>query len=232
MTPKAEKEGFIVAYPNGTGPFRKFFLSWNVGPCSRIPGYGSADDLDFIRQLIITLRSQYAIDPNRIYVAGLSNGGMLAYQIAENMPELVAAICPVSSCMFGVANQNKTPISVIAIHGLRDRVIPFKGGVGSYFGYPIRTTRVADAIDYWVKRNGCSATPCHEQNGSVSKDTWRGGSGNSEVCLCTIVQGGHAWPGGKRVFPLADRPTTCLSATDLMWDFFVHHPKQEWSSHL
>lgn len=230
MTCKAQKEGFIVVYPNGTGPFRKFFLTWNVGPCSRIPGYGAADDLAFLRQLIMTLRSQYTIDPRRIYVTGLSNGGMMAYQIGAKMPDLVAAICPVASCMFSVSTENKSPLSIIAIHCMNDRVIPFKGGRGWYFGYPITTTRVADAIEYWVNRNGCSATPVHERIGLVSKDTYSGGAQDSEVCLCTIDRGGHAWPGGRRVFPLADRPPNCLSATDLMWDFFVRHPKKKWSN--
>ena len=63
MTPKARKEHFIVAYPNGTGPFRKFFLTWNVGPCSG-KGWKKADDLGFIRKMIEVLETEYDINPN------------------------------------------------------------------------------------------------------------------------------------------------------------------------
>jgi polyhydroxybutyrate depolymerase len=226
MTRKAEKEHFIVVYPNGTGRMHRYFLTWNVGPCCGTASHKHANDVGFIRQMIIALTKEYQIDPNRIYVTGLSNGGMLAYRVAAEMPDLVAAICPISACMYAISGEMTAPVSVVAFHGTRDRVIPYEGGLGCFFGYPVRTRPVAEAIQYWVKRNGCNSVPLREQLDAASKDTYTGGLGNTEVCLYTLKKGGHCWPGGRSAFLLADRPDTNLSATDLMWQFFSSHPKQ------
>ncbi|PWT96171.1 MAG: hypothetical protein C5B53_10215 [Candidatus Melainabacteria bacterium] len=226
MTPKAEKERFIVAYPNGTGFFRKFFLSWNVGPCRKLVRSKKVDDLAFIRKMIELFEAKYNVDPRRVYVTGLSNGGMLAYRIAAEMPDLVAAISPVACCMYNTPNDMSAPVSVLAFHGTADRVIPLDGHKGSFYGYQIQTVPVSEGIRYWVKRDQCCPCPLHEDIGVVSKETYRNSSGNAEVCLYTIKHGNHSWPGGKCVFPLADHPQKCLVATDLMWEFFRTHPKQ------
>jgi len=225
MTPKAQKEHFIVAYPNGTGLFRRFFLTWNVGPCSG-SGWKKVDDLGFIRKMIEVLENEYDINPNRIYVTGLSNGGMLAYRIAAEMPELVAAISPVSCCMYGAPDEVTSPVSVMAFHGIKDRVIPYNGGDGSFYGYRIKTRPVIEGVEYWVRRDRCNPVPNHEEIGSVTEEIYDGGADNTEVCLYIIKNGGHAWPGGKSIAPLACRPVKCLCATDLMWDFFCKHSKQ------
>jgi len=229
MTPKALKEHFIVVYPNGTGSLRKLFLIWNVGPCSRITGWKEVDDLAFIRQMIAVLKNEYDIDPNRIYVTGLSNGGMLAYRIAAEMPNVVAAICPIACCMYDVPDRVASPVSVLVFHGTNDRVFPYGGGVGSFYGIRIKTRPVTEAIRYWAKWDQCYPIPIHEDFGLVARDRYGGGADNTEVCLYTIRNGGHSWPGGRSAFPLADRPQNCLSATDLMWDFFCQHPKQHGS---
>jgi polyhydroxybutyrate depolymerase len=226
MTPKAEKEHFIVAYPNGTGFFRKFFLSWNVGPCRKLVRSKKVDDLAFIRKMIVLLRDEYNVDPRRVYVTGLSNGGMLAYRIAAELPDLVAAISPIACCMYSTTNDIETPVSVLAFHGTDDRVIPFDGHKGSFYGYQIRTVPVSEGISYWVKRDRCRPVPLREDVGVVSKESYGDGVGNAEVCLYTIKHGNHSWPGGKCVFPLADHPQKALAATDLMWEFFCRHPKQ------
>jgi polyhydroxybutyrate depolymerase len=74
FTAKSDVEGFIVVYPEGFG------ASWNV-----VGGFGDAfstniDDVGFIRALIDSLQGKFAIDRNRIYVAGFSQGAMMAYR--------------------------------------------------------------------------------------------------------------------------------------------------------
>ena len=60
-------------------------------------------------------------------------------------------------------------------------------------------------------------------NGNVIIDTHVGGQDQTEVTLVTIVNGTHSWPGGSK----EENRTTEISATDMMWDFFVAHPKQK-----
>ena len=54
------------------------------------------DDVRFIQQLIAYLKQHYAIDSTRIYIAGFSNGGMLTYQLAEQMGTQLAAVAVVT----------------------------------------------------------------------------------------------------------------------------------------
>jgi polyhydroxybutyrate depolymerase len=60
MSGKAEKEGFIVVYPDGIDK------AWNDGS-----GPESIDDLNFVITLVTTLEGQYSIDPKRIYATGI-----------------------------------------------------------------------------------------------------------------------------------------------------------------
>src|SRR5580704_8834959 len=77
---KADKEGFVVAYPNGSGRLRNRLLTWNSGNCCGYALDNSVDDVGFIRALIDALEKTRAIDPTRVYATGMSNGGMMTYR--------------------------------------------------------------------------------------------------------------------------------------------------------
>jgi polyhydroxybutyrate depolymerase len=68
FTPKSDKEGFIVVYPQGVAQ------SWNAPHGMGVAHEENIDDVGFIRELIDRLEQKYVIDPRRIYVAGFSNG--------------------------------------------------------------------------------------------------------------------------------------------------------------
>jgi polyhydroxybutyrate depolymerase len=78
-----------------------------------------------------------------------------------------------------------------------------------------------------VSHDGCSTVPQREEHGNIVCETYSGGRDGTEVVLYTIVGGRHAWPGGQIGGPLGDEPTQEISATDLMWEFFVRHPKDQ-----
>ncbi len=122
MSIKAETEGFIVAYPDGLNK------AWNDGT-----GRESRDDLQFITELIKSLRSRYNIDPKRVYATGISNGGGMTNRVACDLSNIIAAIGPVS----GAYNLWKDchpsrPVPVIAFHGTADKIVLFEGaGLGN-----------------------------------------------------------------------------------------------------
>jgi polyhydroxybutyrate depolymerase len=93
---KADQEGFIAVYPNGTGLWQNRFLTWNAGNCCAYAYENRIDDVGFIRALIGQLRKDYAVDDRRIYAAGISNGGMMSYRLACGLSDLIAAIGPVA----------------------------------------------------------------------------------------------------------------------------------------
>jgi len=227
---KADEEGFIVVYPDGTGRLRNRFLTWNAGYCCGYAFENNVDDVGFIRVLIKKLQNTYKIDSNRIYVTGHSNGAMLTYRVGAELSDVIAAIAPVAGSIGGYATNESSlwiipeptyPVSVIVIHGRLDSHVPYDGGHGKNASGSRVDLSVNESIAFWVEYNGCNPTPQTNitNNGSVIVDTYSGGRNGTEVVLYTLVNGGHWWPGSNYQYQN-------FSATDVIWDFFSKHPKQ------
>jgi len=163
MSAKADKEGFLVAYPSGTGRSGRM-PTWNSGNCCGYAMQNNVDDVAFLRALIDKLDHDYSVDPGRIFVTGISNGGMMSYRIGCALADKIAAIAPVE----GAQNTDcrpSGPVSVIVFHGSADRLVPFNGGSTPFQIGPKRSDNsVANAVAFWVKNDGCSPTPKHEGN--------------------------------------------------------------------
>jgi polyhydroxybutyrate depolymerase len=223
---KADKEGFVVVYPNGSGRLKTRLLTWNSGNCCGYAMDQNVDDVGFIRALIDELVTLRAIDPKRVYVTGMSNGGMMTYRLGCELSDKIAAIAPVAGALNVENCQPANPVSVIIFHGTADEHVLYKGGE------PIQKVdrhyrvdkSVAYAVSFWVKHDGCSETPQRSEKGSIQAEIY-GGKDGVEVVLYTVNGGGHAWPGGQ-AYLLGTEPTREISATDLMWEFFVRHPKK------
>jgi len=224
---KADKEGFVVAYPNGSGRLKTRLLTWNSGNCCGYALDNGVDDVGFIRALIDELVKTRAVDPKRVYVTGMSNGGMMTHRLGCELSDKIAAIAPVAGALDVENCQPANPVSVIIFHGTADERVLYNGGE------PIRKAdrhfrvdkSVAYAVSFWVKHDGCSETPKRSDKGSIRTEIYGGGKDGAEVVLYTVNGGGHAWPGG-RAYLLGTEPTKEISATDLMWDFFMRHPKK------
>jgi polyhydroxybutyrate depolymerase len=217
----ADEHGFIVAYPSGTG----FPKRWNT---SGAAGEGGADDVAFLLELIDALSQQFSIDPQRVYVNGLSNGGGMSYTLACLRPERIAAIGGVAGAYtepVGGCNPDR-PVPVIAFHGTDDRIVPYAGGAAGgpqNFVFPA----VPDWAAAWAQRNGCDATPdTLPAQGEVSGVRYTGCTDSAEVVFYTVEGGGHNWPGGGRLPELIVGHTTQdIDASAVMWEFFVQqHP--------
>lgn len=221
----AEKKGFIVVYPNGTGR-REKLLTWNAGNCCGYARDHAVNDVDFIAALMDALRAELTVD-GRVYVTGISNGGMLAYAVACAHAEKIAAIAPVAGALNAPHCIPRVPVSVIAFHGTADRHVLYEGGQPFIeFDAQNRKDRsVAYAMKLWRERNNCELIPQKTENARYKIETWSGGSAGTEVVLVTLKKGPHAWPGGRSVRFRMDDPTTDVDATAMMWDFFEKHPQ-------
>jgi polyhydroxybutyrate depolymerase len=230
---EADRSGFIVVYPNGTGPAhplleamgRGQFYGWNAGTCCGYPVKQSVDDVGFIRTMISTLEQQYPIDRKRIYATGISNGAMMAYRLACEMSDTFAAVGIVSGALTARVCQPAQPVAVIHFHGTADQNVPLRGGVGQKAYDKAPKPPVMDAIDFWAKRDNCSLQPQATSNGNITQRVYACPRGNAGVVFYLISGGGHAWPGGKQMLSILDKPDMEISATQLIWQFFVAHPK-------
>jgi len=228
LSSKADKEGFIVVYPNGTGQLKSGLLTWNAGHCCGYAFEKKVDDVGFIKTLIERLQRQFDIDSKRIYATGMSNGAMMAYQLGCKLSDMIAAIALIAGS-FGVENcQPEFPLSVIIFHGTADEHVLYEGSKSKKsLDKRERVDRpVSYAVSFWVKHNDCSTIPQRQGKGNIIQETYTGFRDGVEVVLYTIKGGGHAWPGRKKGRFEGDESTQEISATYLMRDFFIWHPKR------
>jgi polyhydroxybutyrate depolymerase len=225
---KADEAGFIVVYPDGTG-VGGLFLVWNAGSFGNLGGK-NVNDVAFMAALLDDLAKIANVDAKRVCAAGMSNGAMMAYRLAAELSERIAAIAPVAGTMVISKCEPKRPVSVIHFHGTKDALVPFgsserKGGRAG----PFRS--VDGSVEAWVKANGCKAEPettvvadGKEDGLKVTRKVYGGGKDDAEVTLYVIDGGGHTWPGTNAFPGFLGGTTLRISANDLMWDFFRKHP--------
>ena len=132
----ADKEGFIVAYLNGT-PVTRFmgakFLGWNAGGgCCGEPGRNGTDDVAYIGGAVSYLSGKYGVDRAKVFAIGHSNGAMMAQRMVCET-RVFARVVAIS----GPLNLDTTHcpsakgLGVLAIHGADDQNVPIAGGKGS-----------------------------------------------------------------------------------------------------
>lgn len=218
LNPKSNAEDFIVVYPEGeigTG-----LRTWNAGWCCGYAVANDVDDVGFISALIDSLNLNFAVDLNRVYATGMSNGGFMAYRLACELSDRIAAIAPVAASM-GMDNCTPTrAVPIISFHSYLDDNVPLDGGVGS--GLSGHWNSPQDSVlTVWSQKNNCDLPPDTLQNDSQFLHLiW-----NNCNCDYTLEQyitqdGGHSWPGG---IAFGDPVSTYIDATDLMWDFFMQY---------
>ena len=216
----AEEDGFIVVYPAGMGLPRHWMAYEKTGVVG-----GTLKDVTFISDLIDTLQSEFAIDPDRIYANGLSNGGGMSFTLACKLSDRIAAIGGVAGAYVlpSIECNPGRPVPVIAFHGDADTIVPYTGGSSTrfYTGFPA----IPDWAAICARRNGCNETPLYlPMNGSVSGICYSSCNQDAEVVLYTIHGGGHTWPGGKPMPKwIVGHTTRDIDATRVMWEFFNKH---------
>jgi polyhydroxybutyrate depolymerase len=227
MNEAADQSGFIAVYPDGSGRPRVPLLTWNAGPCCGFASNKNVDDVGFIRALVSWLESTRRIEAGAVFAAGFSNGAMMCHRLGVELSDRIAAIAPVSGSFMPLNGVPARPVSVIMFNGTADRHVPYRGGIGdrSLVRHPNKPA--AYAVEFWVKHNGCSATPLMEERNGVRWETYDGGREGTAVVLYTIKGGGHAWPGGSRGRWIGgDRPFADLSASDIILQFFRKHSRK------
>jgi polyhydroxybutyrate depolymerase len=233
----ADRESFIVMYPNGMGIFG-LFQHWNAGHCCGKAANDDVDDVGFIASAINDVRVRLQIDPSRIYMVGFSNGGMLAYRFAAERGDILAAVAPLAASIGGRRSEDAPqwripdpvkPLSVITIHGMADDDIVYEGGVSLHRGGTRTFWSVNESIDFWVRHNGChpNAAATELNHGHVRIHTWGACSNDTEVVLYLMENWGHVWPGRYFTAELEEEdPLKDFDAAEVIWNFFKSHTRK------
>lgn len=235
----AAREHFIAVYPGGTGgtPDGRL-LTWNATRCCGYARQNAVDDIGFIADLIDRLVASGRADPKRVFVTGMSNGGMMTHVLARELPDRIAAIAPIVGALFGDEPPARGPVAALIFVGQDDHSVPAAGGPlggadkrGSLSALRQRAEDhdVAPDIaqsDYWAKANGCtSPVEARDKTGRVVEIRWEKCTSGKPVHFYRVANNGHAWPGGRAGRAEADQPTQALNASEMMWSFFKANPK-------
>ncbi|WP_151796050.1 alpha/beta hydrolase family esterase [Acinetobacter soli] len=214
---QAKAHGFLLVAPQGIGPSEKKGV-WNSGGCCGDAVQQQVDDVRFIQQLIAYLKQHYAIDSTRIYIAGFSNGGMLTYQLAEQMGTQLAAVAVVSGAMFEQPPVAKAPVPILMIHGTRDHVVPVAGGVSSIGFVAKAQTKAFEPIQfplqYWKAANQCQTLSEEVMSKQVTR--LKGEGCAADLMFYQLAKGHHVWPASTN-------PHDRVDASTLIWSFFERH---------
>ena len=200
----ASQHGFLLIYPQG------FKNNWN--DCRARASYPAKkqniDDVGFILSLIEHVTEQYAIDPNKVAVAGFSNGGHLGFRLASEHPSRISAVAAISANLPHPSNFDCQPLTqavpILVMNGTDDPINPYSGGIVTLFGFgnrgkvlsSVETAQtfatLAGYDDAAIKQGGNNQNLFAYHNG-ISTVTWRA-SDKPEITLYSIKNGGHVVP--------------------------------------
>lgn len=198
----ADKDSFIVVYPQGLP--------------TTFPGLGGMQangwtsegvenfDTHFLQAIVENVAKKYAIDRQRLYCCGFSNGGMMTYTMANVCSDMFAAFAAISGYPINEFHLHHTswrPVPFLHIHGKNDDFVKY--------------SLVPNVIDNMVARNGANPVPQKTtESGKYTKSIYEAGEGGFPIIFYEINGMGHE--------PFTNK-TEANSSSQTMWDFFKEY---------
>ncbi len=237
MNEIADRENFLAVYPQGIDG------QWNDGrgkTFRRAKDNTQIDDVGFLRAVIERLTAEHAADPDRIYVMGLSNGGMMTHRLGIELGQRLAGIAAIiANLPVNLAAQRPADSpAVLIMNGTADPMMPWNGGpvrvLGQEYGEVLSTN---ETVLFWTRAAQLPSKPKTEKiedrnkrdGSTVEVDTFSAAGNPREVILYRIVGGGHQLPGGNT----PDRPQLLgpknmdIHGSEEAWAFFRRHRLQD-----
>jgi polyhydroxybutyrate depolymerase len=220
----------IVVYPDAEpGPAGR--QNWN--DCR--PQQDGVQDVRFLAKLIKTLANQHRVDPRRVLVTGMSNGGMMTLRMAAQRPRLVSAAAPIAASMpRGRCGRPKGQVPIVLTHGTKDPLVPWAGGAVGFGGDRGEVRSVRKTVSIWTAANSAKRhANAHRFRDRSGTDGVAGTSstvtrlkhpqkGNGAmVVLLRVTGGGHTVPDRRIADPLPARLVGAqnrdINAVSVIW---------------
>lgn len=234
----ADEEKFVLIAPNGVNPVNNDTKGknqkWNDcrTDVSSRGDFSKANDVKFIDELIEWAILNLSIDKNKIYTAGVGNGGMMVYRLAAKLGDKLAgaavflANMPVDfECGFP-----EKPLPIIIMNSKQDPIMPFDGG--TIIGDRGEVLSAVETLNYWVSLNQLNTqkltTKFYEDinpddNSRIIKNEFDRPLENPPVALNVITNSGHAVPSIKHEISnkqLLGNQNRDIEAVEEAWKFF------------
>ncbi len=230
----ADDKNFIVVYPNGLNK------NWNDGRLANLkPGMEFVDDVGFIVAIVEKIKNQYLIDPQKIFVTGMSNGGFMTSRLLCDTSDLFrggAVLTATLSSDYLTKCHPTAPLGVMVINGTDDPLVPYNGGHIMVLNKSRGAVVAADGwVDFWKKKMQCEEKitqmlPDKNPNdgSQVEASQFKNCDEKQALLLYKINGGGHTWPGGKQYLSKKIIGTTNrdFNACEEIWTFFDQLPNR------
>jgi polyhydroxybutyrate depolymerase len=206
----AEREGFIVVYPDAVN------RHWDARRGSQPE---TTNDIGFISALIDDLDHRYAIDRRRVYATGFSNGGMFTHRLACDLGDKITAIATVSATIpenLSRICRSTKPTPVLLIHGTNDEAVPYATSSKGLLSAP-------ETFKYWSGHNRCSSPAVLQAStgtSAVHVKTHQHCAKQTQVRLYSIQGGGHEWTGSEAKTPDPAIQADQFNTSKVIWNFF------------
>lgn len=223
----ADQKGFVAVYPEA------YARRWN--DCRAQGRYRARklgiDDVQFLLALVADLETRADIDRHRVFFAGYSAGGQLAFRMALERPERVTAIAAFAANLPTDENwaceEVGKPVPVLLVNGTDDPINPFAGGKVSVFGFASRGTVRSSlaSAEYFAALAGISDVR-YSRSGAeedAGLETWNWQEvGAPEVMLIAVEGGGHVIPGTHAAYPrILGSVSAAIEGPLAAWRFFA-----------
>ena len=200
----ARETGFVAVFPSAIGG------NWDDGraaPAIRARHGGQAiDDVGYLAALARRLIARGTTDPARLFVMGLSNGGMMTLRLACESADLFRAfVAVIASLPAALAARCRParPVPVMLMNGTADRLVPWAGGRVAPM-WPADRGQVLSTpatLAFWRRVDRCGDTATEQDRGAVggavrlTVTAWRDCAPGAAVVLYRFAGMGHRWPG-------------------------------------
>lgn len=230
----SQEHGFVTVWPQGTVESGTLFshTCWDAGEgcCCHRFRHNEVDDVGFLTNMIseIVSSSPVAIDTSRIYLAGHSNGCMMAQRMAVESQGLIAAVaCHAgvlvmedisvnNSSSFALSSSNFQPIPVMVIFGDADDAVPYQGGGPDSFRGALEN------IEIWSDVNGCQISEVIEED-LYARHVHDACDNDVTVEMIQVYGVGHfPYKDAKKFF----QEGTSVDTTAMAWKFLSQYTTQ------
>ncbi|MDX1607769.1 MAG: PHB depolymerase family esterase [Candidatus Spechtbacterales bacterium] len=204
----AKEESFTLLLPQGFG------LSWNAEVCCGPAFQRDMKDSKFIIELTTKIAEEYAIDNEKIYIVGFSNGGLMAQKIISEEPKIFSAAAVLMSgagSELAILDISGATAPIMLINGDSDKYIALREDVEVEEAFSL--TSVEETIGMWTKHYGAELTSTRK-SGVYREQVYKNGE-EVKVLHRLYFNQGHRWP-QRRLWSFDYRVPG--STTDI-WEF-------------
>lgn len=207
----------VVVYPVGL-PGESDEPAWQGAPYQP-----PSDDVLFVSDLLDRLQATLCVDPQRIYATGKSNGAGFTALLACWLQHRIAAFATIAGAYYPetrVGCRPGTPVSIVDFHGTADPIVSYDGEASSH-GEPLPA--LMDWVQGWADHDHCGPPASTAIGSDVTEIAFRHCAADADIVHYRIAGAGHTWP-GELVDSGPGSATRTISATAVLWRFFLAHP--------